>query len=266
MKGENIVLEAGDLRPVFTRLEALSATFGDNANPDIDSGRLSLRIGRRPLAIPLRTVNKNLRRHASDTYSRVLSTLEYWVIMYSIGIQDTGDWRNIARFGLKVSLSTEQRARVISVFPETQMLKLGGGKASWTGAIGVSGALEADLSPAGLVPNAALSAIIGQVASAGAKMELDTRADVALGLTFSVLSPLVVSTGANDDQASWTFTQAPDRLLRGDQLVGHVIAIPKPAVGMLRLKAELFADLGLLKVFTQRYTGAPLDLEVDLSE
>jgi hypothetical protein len=192
--------------------------------------------------------------------------LEYWVIIYSIGIQDTGSLRNIARFGLKVRLSAEQRARVISVFPETQMLKLGGGKVRWAGAIGVSGALEADLSPANLVPNAVLSEILGRVASAGAKMELDTRADVALSLTFTVLSPLIVSTGVNDEQATWTLTQAPNQLLRGDQVVGHVIALPKPAVGVLRLKAELFADLGLLKVFTQRYTGAPLDLEVCLSE
>lgn len=244
---------------------SMPADGGGDDPYDLKRGRITLRIGRRPYAIPLTSISRASGQQASDEYADVLSAYEYWAILYSIGIQDTGDWRNIIRFGLTVRLQESTDARVASVFPETQMLSLGGGDAKWEGALGVSGALVP--SPVSSNPglNSALQTLAAQIAAAGANARFDVGANLVMGLSFNVLSPVIVSTGVNDIQSSWTFTQTPDKLLHGDQVVGHVIALRKPAVGYLRLEAQLFTDLGLLYVFTRRYKGAPvlLDIKID---
>lgn len=265
MNENDLIIAEDDLHPVSPTLAKLGKTLGSRPDEgDIDTFRLRLRIGRRPFAVPLQGINRSMKRKASNQYSTLLSSLEYWMIVYSIGIQDEGDWRNVVRFGLKVRLPDQEMIRVISVFPETQMLRLGKGKAQWKGTVGVSGALDATLQPMDFGENPALSSMLNPLISTGMSAAVDTRADAALGLSFDVLSPLVVATGENDIVSAWSFTQAPDNLLVGDQLVGHVVSLPRPSAGSLSLEAELFADLGVLSIFTSRWKSEVIKLSVPL--
>src|SRR4051794_3341509 len=86
---------------------------------DIESGKITLRFGRRPYAVPLIPFAKARQRKISDKFQFLFQAYEPWAVFYAIGIQDTGDLRNVVRFGVKIRLVNHPTAAIASAFPET---------------------------------------------------------------------------------------------------------------------------------------------------
>jgi hypothetical protein len=214
--------------------------------------------------VPLVPLAKLAGKKISDDFHLLLRAYEPWIVVYTIGIQDTGDWRNVSRFGLKVELLEQQSAGVVTVFPESTCLHLGTGKAEWKGALGVSGSLSAAFGE-DQSTDATTKAMLGQLSPFGVKASISSSADMTVTMSFDVVTPLITTTGANDDITRWTFTRGTSELLLGDQTVGHVLLLPKPVIGPLTVKATLFADIGLLWVFAKRFdVREPVTLQINL--
>lgn len=264
MPESNDFLVMSDFVPDSPALSGVGLTLGEGDNSDVALGRISLRIGRRPRAIPLVPLARRSGKTISDDFHLLLRAYEPWIMFYTIGIQDTGDWRNVARFGLKVQLMDQPSAGVAAVFPESSCLRLGAGKAVWRGAFGVSGSLSAGLD-GDQGGDETANDLLGPLASLGVRAGLSSSADVTLRMSFDVVTPLVTTTGANDDTTQWTFVRGTSDILTGDQTLGHILLLPKPAMGPVMVRATLFADIGLLWVFTKRFTTRePVTLEINL--
>jgi hypothetical protein len=247
------------LRP--DELSGLYETMGGQRAADegeIIRHRLHLRVGRCPDALPLRALTLLKQTDFAEEYRPVLRGYEPWVVFYSVGIQDSGAFFTVARFGLRVRLLDKPRASVRSVFPETRLLDLGSGEIKFQTSIGVTGHLDKSIVAGVAVPDFVSANLPNiDISSSG-------EADVALNLRFSVLTPNIVATGVHDDESAWTLTQGPSGLLRGDQIVGHVLLLPRYTRSPLRVRATLFADIGLLSVLTFRYQSEPVDLDIPL--
>jgi hypothetical protein len=257
-----IYVKSFHLRP--HELEGVDTDFGSEPG-EVDFAGLRLRVGSRPSALPLRHLTELHQTKLGNEYDSLLESYEPWIILYSIGIQDNGSPLTVARFGLRISLINQPRASVRSVFPETRLLDLGGGEWQYQTNVGLTGHLEASMVAGAALP-APFSANLPSAKLPETKFDISSsgKADVALNLKFRVLTPNIVTTGVHSDESAWTFTQSPSELLLGDQIVGHVLLLPRHMVGPLRVKARLFADIGLLTVFTWRFESDPLELEIPL--
>lgn len=244
-------LVLSDFEPSSRALQGVGVTLGES-DADVGLGRIQLRIGRRPRAIPLIPLARRGGKKIDDAYHLLLRAYEPWIVFYTVGIQDTGDWRNVARFGLRVRLVDQPTAAVAAVFPESSCLLLGGGKTEWSGSLGISGAVSLSAND-DEEEDAATVSLLSPLRSFGVDAHVSSRTDVVLKLKFQVVTPLVITTGANDDETQWTFVQGANELLTGDQIVGHILLLPKHSIGPLKLEATLFADIGLFWVFTRRY-------------
>jgi hypothetical protein len=204
------------LRP--DELSGLNAEMGGEPAADegeIISHRLRLRVGRCPDALPLRTLTKLKQRDFAEEYRPVLRGFEPWVVFYSVGIQDSGAFFTVARFGLRVRLLDKPRASVRSVFPETRLLDLGSGEIKCQTSIGLTGHLDKSIVAGVALPDLVTANLPDiEISSSG-------KADVALNLRFSVLTPNIVATGVHDDESAWTLSQGPSGLLRGDPAPIH---------------------------------------------
>lgn len=256
-------LVISEFEPSSSALSDVGQKLGDTAS-DIGSGKISLRIGRKPTALPLIPFAKANGKPISSSFQALLTSYEPWVIFYSIGIQDTGDLRSVVRFGLTTRLLNQPTAGVVSVFPETQYLSVGGGAATWSAALGVSGELA---SPTDNDPgDDKTKSLLSGLATGSLGISGSAKADMGMNVSLSVITPLIITTGANDDQSQWTFTRGPQNLLVGDQIVGHVVLLKKPVSEVLKVETTLFVDIGLLWIFARRYKcKKPVTVEVRLA-
>jgi hypothetical protein len=227
---------------------------------EIDVARIRIRIGRQPLAVPLESVAALNKPRLPEDYDKLLRAYDPWMVTYGIGIQDTGSTITAVRFGLRIRFVNRKDVSVASVFPETRLIDLGSGE--FQAGIGVNGHLDPDILPGNI-----LSSVGGGMPIPGfdAKFSSSGKADVALNLKFRVLSPNIVATGIHDDESAWTITRDQTKLLVGDQILGHVIFLPKHTRGPMTVRATLFVDVGLIApIFTWRFISEPIDLEVPL--
>jgi hypothetical protein len=106
-----------------------------------------------------------------------------------------------------------------------------------------------------------MSWIKAALTACGLKADFSITSDIAMCLRFKVLSPLLITTGSNDDVSQWTFTNGPEGLLVGDQTVGQVLLLPKPVTQMPAVTGTVFADIGLWGIGSRRY-GQPVEAQI----
>lgn len=231
-------------------------TFGGE-EADLNFHSILLRIGRKPVARNIRKLYEKSGRVIPEGLE-IFESYDLWLLSNSFGILNRGGFRHVQQVGFHIRLPESPRCSVLSIFPKTEFVKLGGIKLEMEAEIGVNGRLS--------VPKVALDPVLSlEELSGGGKLALSSEASVVARVSLSLISTAIQAIGAGDNESQWVFERMlGGEPLLGDQMVMQVILTPR-RLRKLTVTASVFANVATCGVLSTKLSGAELTLDVTLA-
>ena len=223
-------------------------TFG--VEPEIETDRIRLRIGERPIVRNLRALyEKSKRKLPADL--EVFISYDIWLITHSVSIVKEGGFKQIRQVGYQVRFPEKPKVTVVEVLPQTHFVtKLGGSFEN-----------EADIQIDGRASIAgSLTDLLDTVenVSFGGKLTLSQHLNVVARINFSVMTPVIQAVGIGDNGSEWVFNKEEKPLL-GDQLMIQILLTPR-RLKKLAFKARVYATITTFNMVPARFQSEWIDL------
>ena len=231
-----VVLTFADALDPLLAVAPSQRSFG--SAPQVEQGRVRLRIGERPIVRDL----KRLYRKAGKTLPadfEVFSAYNIWMILFAVGIVRESGMREVDRFGFAVTFPEKPRVTVLNVLPQTRFVKRAGAILKADATLSLNGSAHVPESVSQVL--AATDAL-----SADASLSVSAEANVFGTLSFSVLTSVIQAIGTGDRRAEWVFEKSEQPLV-GDQHLAITLLAPKH-VDELQIATRLSASVSIFNL------------------
>lgn len=224
-------------------------TFG--AEPDVEAGRIRLRIGERPVARNLRVLYELSKREVPADLE-VFISYDIWLLTHSISVVKEGGFKQIRQLGYQMKFPDRPRVTVLEVLPQTRFVTNVGGF--------FKGEADIQLNGQAAVPDS-ITHLLDYVEdlSLGGKVTLSNQINLVGRVSFAVMTPVIQAVGAGDSSSEWVFIKDEQPLL-GDQLMTQMILTPL-RLNKLKFKARLYATISSFNLIPARFQSDWIDLE-----
>jgi len=203
----------------------------------IDEENYVIDIGRAPFAKNVATLFE-LKGVALPPSYAVFKSYDIWLITFALNILKDGSFRKLRQVELNIEYQSPLKnvrvpVTIIDVFPQTKFKKIIDGKLMFSASIDLNG--KAAISDK-------ISSIIkySEVFELGGKLDISTDSEVVCNLSFSLLTPEIVSTGIGNFKSSRLLEKSENYMLLGDQLLMQTVIVPKDTK-YLKCKASVAA-------------------------
>lgn len=222
--------------------------------PDIRDKHVRLRIGNRPLARNLRVLYKLSNRKLPEDLE-VFMSYDIWLLTHAVSVIQEDGFKKIQQVGYQMCFPDDPKVTVIEMLPQTRFIRK----------IGTSLESETDIKISGQasVPDS-LTQLLDHVdgLSFGGKLTVCNHANIAIRLSFAVMSPVVLAVGVGDSNSEWVFTRQQQPLL-GDQLMIQLVLTPK-YLEKLNFRARVYATISTFNFLPVRLKSNWIELECEL--
>lgn len=224
-------------------------TFG--AEPDIEAGRIRLRIGERPVARNLRVLYELGKREVPADLEVFLS-YDIWLLTHTISVVQEGGFKQIRQLGYEMQFPDKPKVTVLEVLPQTRFVTKVGGC--------LKGEADIQLNGQVAVPDS-ITHLLDYVEdlSFGGKVTLSNQLNVVGRVSFAVMTPVIQAVGVGDSRSEWVFIKDENPLL-GDQHMTQMILTPL-RLKKLKFKARLNATISSFNLIPARLQSEWIDLE-----
>ena len=230
----------------------MGVEIGDGS---IVKDKISIRVGKNAIAYNL----KNLYQLSGKTVPpeiEIFTSYDIWIVNFNVGILKLGGWDSIKQVGLKVKYNEPSFVNVIETLPKTEFIKLIEGKLSFQGDLGLDGHINP---PQVNLPLLGQDKLIGL----GGKLNLSTENSIIGKLTFSVISPLIMSVGIGSNTAEWIINKG-DNPLYGDDITFTNIIMVKSGTENLQIEAMVYSTISVYNLVPSRRSSNWLPIKCDL--
>src|SRR5579863_9089688 len=187
--------------------------FGKSNEPDLQKGRVSLRIGDRPIVRDLKLLYRTTHNQLPTDFE-MFTAYNVWLVGFGLGILREAGFSKVERFGFAVTFADTPRVTVLAVLPQTRFLKRAGLDLNMEAVLALNGAAQ--------IPNTAVEL------SAHASLKLSSELKMVGNLSFSVQTPVIAAIGVGGRHAEWLFEKSAQPLV-GDQQMMLTLLAPRAA-------------------------------------
>ena len=222
--------------------------------PDIETDRLRLRIGDRPIARNLRRLYELGNRQMPDNLE-VFTSYDLWLLTHAVSVIKEGGYKRVRHLGYRMSFHEKPRVTVVEVLPQTRFVtKIGGFLRAET---------DIQLNGEAKVPDN-LIALLEEVESfsLGGQIRFSAEANVVGRVSFSVMTPVIEAVGIGSSSSEWVFRKDSQPLL-GDQLMIQIVLTPR-RLRKIKLRAQLHVTITTFNFLPVRLESDWLELECEL--
>jgi hypothetical protein len=224
-------------------------TFG--TDPDIEVGRLRLRVGERPVARNLRALYE-LRKRGLPEDLEVFISYDIWLLTHSVSVVKEGGFKKIRQIGYQMRFPDKPKVTVLEVLPQTDFVTRFGGFFKSEADIQINGHASVPESLTHLLDMVEYLSFDGQ-------FTISKQLNVVGRVSFSVITPIIQAVGVGDNGSEWVFKKH-DRPLLGDQLMMQIVLTPR-RVRRLNFKARVYATVSSFNLVPARFQSDWLDLQ-----
>jgi len=176
---------------------------------------VKLRIGRRPYVVNL---TQYFLRESEKDHNKydIFKEYDFCLLFQTISVLPSEGIDKLSTFGCKMRFVEEAPVTVLEVMPRTEFIELASGKLH----VSLDGSGTLGLA----VPDMEAKIINDVSVHTGAKLEAVAGAEFKFNLSFSVLTPKVISLGSGDNLSEWVFYRKDKPLVGTHQLVTLLLA------------------------------------------
>src|SRR5579863_1343008 len=196
--------------------------FGKSNEPDLQKGRVSLRIGDRPIVRDLKLLYRTTHNQLPTDFE-MFTAYNVWLVGFGLGILREAGFSKVERFGFAVTFADTPRVTVLAVLPQTRFLKRAGLDLNMEAVLALNGAAQ--------IPNTAVELFAQAISlplSADASLKLSSELKMVGNLSFSVQTPVIAAIGVGGRHAEWLFEKSAQPLV-GDQQMMLTLLAPRAA-------------------------------------
>jgi hypothetical protein len=242
-----------------------AAPLGPGAPNHIADAKVEAWLGRRPVVYDLARMLEAQKIPIPEQFT-LLNDHEIWVVFYAFGIHQRSNFNEVVRSRFEVEYAENPAVTIFQLFPTTELT-------TW-GVVDVAGELcgkfakEVQLSEETASASAdsdkkgKVIPIPGLLDNAQANVKVGGK--VSLSLNLKVATSKLTAAGINNDYGLWEFRKH-DVPLVGDQQVGHVLLIKKPAasaISTIKVKLRFSIDVGYFSFWTSKRSTPWNDIEL----
>ncbi len=245
---EDIILGEGNANDSTLLFPIGKADLG--TKPDINTGKIHIRIGRSPQIWNLRELYK-ISNTTLPKELQLFDQYNIWVIAITVQIMKEGGFKDIRQLGCKITYPENRAITILSGMPETSFIKMANGSLESSFDLGVNGSttISEDFQEE-IKPWVSLDG--------GLKIRQNAKAQI--NLSFSVITPTVIAIGAGDYAGEWLLFRNDGTPLVGQQPLMHILLCPKD-MKTLKFEAQVYATIDTLHMLPMRLTGPSVEFK-----
>lgn len=224
--------------------------------PNIETKGIRIRIGERPFARDLRSLYESNGRKLPPDFE-VFRSYDIWLLTQSVSLIKEGRFKEVREVGYQVRFPDKPKITILDVLPRTEFVKIS--KASLKSEVDI----QINGGASNVVDSTERLSDGSESFHSGVKLKTHTGINMAVRLSFSVMTQKITAIGIGDHVSEWVFKK-DDNLLVGDQLMVQTLLTPK-RLKKLKFEARAYATISGFCSLPVKLCSDWIKLECDLS-
>lgn len=216
---------------------------------------ISIRIGIKPIIYNLKKLYE-MEGKKIPSEIQIFTSYNIWIVNYYVSVLKLGGYDGIKQIGLKVDYKQPSTINILDVLPKTEFIKKIDGKLTFDANIGLNG-------QANFKKNTDKFSKEDFSFGFGGKLNFSTDNSLVGNLSFSVLSPSIMSTGVGSNLSEWVINKENNPLYGDDLMFTNIILVDR-FTNTIEVNAMVYSTISIYNLIPSRRSSKWIGLSLNL--